>query len=68
MLNTLAAHLPELSITLRSGLSRDTLHARLAVAFTHLAGSSDFVLPRVVEEFTRKNILAMSFIEGTPIR
>ena len=31
-----------------------------------LVGSSDFVLPRVVEEFTRKNILAMSFIEGTP--
>ena len=32
-----------------------------------LAGSDDFVLPRVVEEFTRKNILAMSFIDGTPI-
>jgi hypothetical protein len=42
VLNTLAAHLPELSITLRSGLNRDTLHARLAVAFIHLAGSSDF--------------------------
>lgn len=32
-----------------------------------LAGHPDFIVPRVVEEFTRRNILAMSFVEGGPI-
>ena len=42
IINALAARLPRLRLTLRSGLSTELLRARLHHALTHLAGSSDF--------------------------
>ncbi|WP_291993332.1 hypothetical protein [Candidatus Accumulibacter sp. ACC003] len=42
VLNALSGDLPELRLTIRSGLPTDRLQARLTAAFSHLAASSDF--------------------------
>jgi hypothetical protein len=42
ILNELAGRLPELRLTVRSGLPEGKLRERLHVGFTHLAGRSDF--------------------------
>jgi len=42
VLDTLAARLPTLRLTVRSGLPAARLRSRLAAAFTHLPASSDF--------------------------
>jgi hypothetical protein len=42
VLAALTARLPELRLTIRSGLPRERLQARVAAAFTHLQASSDF--------------------------
>jgi len=42
VLNALVERRPQLQITVRSGLPRERLQARLAPRFTHLAGNSDF--------------------------
>lgn len=42
VLNALAERLPALRLTIRSGLPTGKLQARIAAAFTHLIGSSDF--------------------------
>jgi len=42
VLNRLAELLPELHITLRSGLPIETLHRRIQPPFTHIAAASDF--------------------------
>lgn len=42
VLNTLAEIDPDLRLTVRSGLNGDILRQRIAVPFTHVAGSTDF--------------------------
>lgn len=42
VLNALAARLPTLRLTVRSGLRHEQLHTRLAPGFTHIAAASDF--------------------------
>ena len=42
VLNALATRLPDLRLTLRSGLSSDQLHSRITTNFIHLHASSDF--------------------------
>jgi hypothetical protein len=42
VLNALTERLPALRLTIRSGLPTAKLQARIAAAFTHLIGSSDF--------------------------
>jgi hypothetical protein len=42
VLNHLAARLPQLRLTLRSGLPLARLRQRIAAPFTHIAAASDF--------------------------
>ena len=42
VLTKLRQHLPALRLTIRSGLSHDRLHCRIAEPFTHIESASDF--------------------------
>lgn len=45
VLDALVARLPDLRLTIRSGLSRQRLAQRIAADFTHIAASSDVAFP-----------------------
>jgi len=56
VLNALGGRLPNLRISVRSGLSSGQLRARIAPAFTHLPGASDFGY--VMRDATRVDLAA----------